>query len=70
MTQLASELKLSQRFVVDDEQDLVTIAGFRFTGCVLVDFLTTPSREGEWFRIKDASDGRVTIETKREQGLP
>ena len=58
-------MKISDRIVFDDANDIVLIDGHRVPSCVLDEFFTS-TPVGRWFRIVNRDDGVVTIETKQE----
>ena len=58
-------MKVSDRIVCDDENDIVLIDGHRVSARILNEFFTV-SPPGRWFRIINRDDGVVTIETKQE----
>lgn len=59
-------MKLSERLLIDDENGTFTFDGFKFTGDFFAEFLLTPHKPGNWFRVNEVQKPLIVIQTKYE----
>lgn len=60
--------RLSSRVVIDDARDVAVVNGTPITGALL-DAMTLPTAEGQWFRAVRSQDGQMTIERRTDDQL-
>lgn len=61
-----SDLNLSQRVLIDDANDIISIDGVLFSGAML-GFFTKPTPAGFWFRFTAVENGKLIVERKESQ---
>jgi hypothetical protein len=56
-------MKLSERITIDDERDVVTVDGFKFSGEFLTEILARPTLPGVWHRIASVENKVIIVDT-------